>query len=140
MRTLLPAVLLLVSMAGVAGEFSVTKSAAPRSIYKPDIRGISVVNVPGGDYPRGAMMVSRLKSVDWSTTWYPNSTGETADICLVYGGHYDCENIQANSTGSTTFKTPYRYSSLVVIRHKTKAGVINSNPAGKDVVRFNFSY
>lgn len=105
MRTLLPAVLLFVSMAGVAGEFSVTKSASPGFVYKPPQRGIAVFHVQGNDYPRGAMTVSTLKRVDWSTTMYPNGKDEKVEICLVYFGKEDCQPIWPNMSGSTTFNT-----------------------------------
>ncbi|MDB6141394.1 MAG: hypothetical protein JWP80_438 [Pseudomonas sp.] len=140
MRTLLPAVLLFVSVAGVAGEFSVTKSMSPGSIYKPPQRGVSVFHVQGNDYPRGAKTVSTLNRVDWSTTLYPTATNEKVEICLVYFGKYDCQRIGLNMTGTTTFSTPFRYASFVVIRHKLETSVLNSRPAGQDTVRFNFSY
>jgi hypothetical protein len=140
MRTLLPVVLLFVSVAGVAGEFSVTKTMSPGFVYKPPTKGISVFRVQGTDYPRGAKTVSTLNRVDWSTTWYPNGTTEKVEICLVYSSQYDCETIRANSTGYTTFSTPFRYASFVVIRHEFETSVLNSKPAGQDTVRFNLSY
>ncbi len=140
MRTLLPAVLLFVSMAGVAGEFSVTKSASPGYVYKAFTRGVSVFRIQGNDYPRGAKTVSALNRVNWSTTYYPKATVERAQICLVNIGREECQPIQANSTGSTQFSTPFRYESFVVIRHKFESTEANHNPAGRDTVTFNLSY
>ncbi len=140
MRTLLPAVLFFVSMAGVAGEFSVTKSASPGFVYKPPIRGVSVFHVLLNDYPRGAMTVSTLNRVDWSTTGYPNGTNEKVEICLVNLPRYDCKPIRANSTGNTQFSTPFRYASFVIIRHKFESTETNHYPVGQDAVRFNLSY
>jgi hypothetical protein len=140
MRALLPAVLLFVSTVGVAGEFSVTKSASPGFVYKPPIRGVSVFHVLLNDYPRGAMTVSTLNRVDWSTTGYPNGINEKVEICLLYFRHEDCQPIRPNSTGYTVFSTPFRYASFVVIRHKFESTETNHNPVGRDAVRFNFSY
>ncbi|MDB5982390.1 MAG: hypothetical protein JWQ69_3405 [Pseudomonas sp.] len=71
---------------------------------------------------------------------YPTSSGEQVEICLSYSGRDECYPIRANSTGYTIFSTPFRYASMVIIRHKTTTGEMNSKPAGQDVVRFNLSY
>jgi hypothetical protein len=140
MRTLLPAVLLFVSVSGVAGEFSVTKSNSPGHVYKPPTRGLSIFNMRPGDYPRGAEGVSILKSIDWNTTMYPSALSEGAEICLVYFSQYDCKAIRPNSSGSTPFNARFRFTTMVMIRHSMKANVTNLNPAGQDMVKLNFSY
>lgn len=143
MRKLLPVALLFVSMSGVAAEFSVTKSMAPFSIYKPGYKGISVHQVMGVDYPRGAKTVSRLKSISWSTTLYPNATDETVELCyLALGTVETCRPISPNSSGETKEfnHLPYEYVTRVIIKHSIKSGPLNSKPAGQDSVRFNLSY
>lgn len=141
-KKLLPLALVVVSMAGVAGEHSVTKSKMPhRIIVSPGIGGASF---PIGFVDTRPRSSYTLDSIQWSTTGFPQSMGETVELCYGSGGNPDeCEAIAPNSSGTTYRFRGKRFGagSIAVIRHYSSAGTVrNIQPSGEDWVRFNLSY
>lgn len=141
MKRLLPAALLFVSVAGVAGEFSYTKSVMPPSIIKPGSgTATSMHTMPFQGYPRGAYGISRLASVSWNTTFFPTNTGETVELCVQTWRVIDCRPIAPNAAGNTPFNVPFEISTQVLVRHSTTHGPRGSRPAGRNTVTLHFKY
>ncbi|MFJ5296825.1 hypothetical protein ACIQAL_09900 [Pseudomonas sp. NPDC088368] len=141
-KKLLPLALVFVSMSGMAGEFSVTKSKMPyRIVVSPGAGGASF---PIGYMDTRPRAMYTLESIDWSTTGFPQSVGERVELCYASGSNPDsCEEIAPNSSGTSyRFKGElFRPGSIAVIRHWSAAGgARNSQPSGEDRVRFNLSY
>lgn len=144
MRTLLPAVLLFVSVAGVAGERSVTKSVAPYMLTR-GIAGHSMFTVRSTDLPGVGLRDPILTSVQWNTTWFPSSQNEKATICYWRPGSVQdlgCKEIAPNSSGITFDYNAERFATgaTIIIRHKADYAKTISNPAGRDTVTFNYRY
>lgn len=145
MRRLLPAVLLFVSVAGVAGEMSVTKSGVPSTMFRPNVAGISMFHVTSADMRGSHWGDPKLTSIEWSTAGYPSSTGEWIDICYqrpASGTDTDCERVAPNSSGTIYKFNAHRFAAgaAIVIRHRAVQGPMHSRAAGRNTVRFNFSY
>lgn len=145
MRTLLPAVLLFVSVAGVAGEMSVTKSGVPSLMFRPGMAGISMFHVLSADMTGSHWGNPTLTSIDWNTTGFPSSSGERVEICYrrpATGVDTDCEPIRANAFGTIYKFNAHRFAAgaSIIIRHRADAGPMNSRASGQNTVRFNFSY
>ncbi|MDB6047332.1 MAG: hypothetical protein JWR17_78 [Pseudomonas sp.] len=145
MKRLLPAVLLCVSVAGVAAERSAYKSMTPYTILYPGVVGHSQFILSSSDLPGRGLLSPQLQSIKWRTTAFPNSTGEKVEICYVRPGsrtHTDCIDISKNSSGTVTEFNSFRFDvgSSVVIRHSATGGKNNSKPAGQDSVIYTYSY
>jgi hypothetical protein len=145
MRALLPAVLLFVSVAGVEGERSVTKSGVPSSMFRPGMAGISMFHVLSADFRGIGLADTTLTSIDWDTTGYPSSSGEKVEICYrrpASGTDTHCKEIAANSTGRIEEFNVHRFApgAAIVIKHRASVGPMNSRPAGRNTVTFNFRY
>ena len=141
-KKLLPLALMFVSVTGMAGEFSLTKSKAPhRIIVSPGMGGAAF---PIGYMDTRPRTSYTLESIEWSTTGFPQSVGETVQLCYGSGGNPDdCDSIAPNSSGTSyRFRgKTFRAGSMAVIRHSSAVGgARNSQPSGEDWVRFNLSY
>jgi len=144
MRTLLSAVLLFVSVAGVAAEKTVTKSAVPYSIAR-GIAGHSMFSVMSADLWGTGRGNPRLTSVQWNTTGFPDSVREAVSICYRRPGSIKdlgCKVIAPNSFGTIYDYNSERFAAgaTIIIRHKADYSQTVSKPAGRDSVTFNFTY
>ena len=144
MKKLLPVALLFVSVASVAADFSVTTTRTPINIMGPGHNAFTRHQLKLSEYPRGAAMSSRLRRPSWSATVFPESTGETAEICYRRGGVHNshCEPITPGLSGSTELfnKYGYSYATDVLIRHRAEEGPWSSKPLGTESVTFHLSH
>jgi hypothetical protein len=145
MRTLLPAVLFFVSMAGLAGEQTFTKSGVPSAMFGPSIPGVSTFDVTPADLRGSHSGDPKLTSIDWSTAAFPSSTGEWIEMCYQRPGSgtdTDCERVEPNALGRTYKFNGHRFAAgaALVIRHRAVDGPMQGRAAGQNTVTFNYSY
>jgi len=135
---------------------SITASAETvNKVVKPDV--ITVLSIGGSglaqfyllstDFPSGTLAIPRkLQGIDWTTTAYLQSFGETVELCLYPPFNsvtpLGCEAIASNSSGTVNTFNDQRFGngSKVIIRH-TILGASErlSYPAGNDSLTFRFS-
>jgi|GEM_PF-3012674 len=142
MKKILPLALLFVSVSSVAVDRSWTKTDTPSrmlfssfatlSNFTPlasELRGKGL-----GEYPK-------ITSVEWASTYYPGSVGETVELCQITGKK-ECERIMPDSFGMTRKfnKLTFTNTTFFVIRHAREAGEINTLPAGRERVVVHYTY
>ena len=71
MKNVAPLILLLVSAASQAADYSVTTTRTPTSINGPGHSAFSRHQLKLSDYPRGAANNSRLRKFSWTATSFP---------------------------------------------------------------------
>lgn len=86
-----------------------------------------------------------LQGIDWSTTSYPNNTGETVELCYYrpYNSNpVSCTAILPNSSGTLTTYNGQSFGNgaRVIIRHRVQGGQQPGYPAGSDTVTYRYSY
>jgi hypothetical protein len=138
----LPLLLILTSVSAMAGEYSVTKVDTPNRIVVPGGTGLSVYTIGSRDIH--SRHFGSVSSIEWSTTSYPQSVGEKAELCFrVFKGETRCVPIAPNSSGVSHdfINESFWPGAGLNIRHTTQAGgARNSKPAGQDTVTFNVMY
>ncbi|NAO33770.1 hypothetical protein EIG75_22150 [Pseudomonas syringae] len=144
MKKIAPLLVLLVSAASQAGDYSVTTTRTPTFINGPGHSAFSRHQLRLADYPRGAANNSRLQKISWTATSFPESTGEQAKICFRRGGVHEssCIQIDPSMPGDTDqFNSlGFSYASDVLIKHQAVNGPWQSKPAGPETVTFHLTY
>ncbi|MBI6708552.1 hypothetical protein YA0599_10000 [Pseudomonas syringae] len=144
MKKIAPLLVLLVSAASQAGDYSVTTTRTPTFINGPGHSAFSRHQLRLADYPRGAANNSRLQKISWTATTFPESTGEQAKICFRRGGVHEssCIQIDPGMPGDTDqFNSlGFSYASDVLIKHQAVNGPWQSKPAGPETVTFHLTY
>ncbi|MCF5468316.1 hypothetical protein [Pseudomonas syringae] len=144
MKNVAPLILLLVSAASQAADYSVTTTRTPTSINGPGHSAFSRHQLKLSDYPRGAANNSRLRKLSWTATSFPQSTGEEAKICFRREGVHEssCIQIDPGMPGDTDYfnNSGFSYASDVLIKHKAASGPWQSKPAGPETVTFHLTY
>ncbi|RML18070.1 hypothetical protein ALQ99_100822 [Pseudomonas syringae pv. lapsa] len=144
MKKIAPLLVLLVSAASQAGDYSVTTTRTPTFINGPGHSAFSRHQLRLADYPRGAANNSRLQKISWTATSFPESTGEQAKICFRRGGVHEssCIQIDPGMPGDTDqFNSfGFSYASDVLIKHQAVNGPWQSKPAGPETVTFHLTY
>ncbi|MEE4086020.1 hypothetical protein [Pseudomonas viridiflava] len=144
MKAVLSLTLLLVSMDGIAADFSVTSTKAPRVIIAPYTPAISMHRLRFSDYPLKAVMRSRLKGVSWNVTSFPDAINHTAEICYQTTGVNDieCDKITPGINGYTERfnNLGFEYNTSIKIRHSVEGGATVIRPLGRDTVTFHLTY
>ncbi|RMU63457.1 hypothetical protein ALP25_100861 [Pseudomonas syringae pv. syringae] len=144
MKKIAPWLVLLVSAASQAGDYSVTTTRTPTFINGPGHSAFSRHQLRLADYPRGAANNSRLEKISWTATSFPESTGEQAKICFRRGGVHEssCIQIDPGMPGDTDqFNSlGFSYASDVLIKHQAVNGPWQSKPAGPETVTFHLTY
>ncbi|WP_397451805.1 hypothetical protein [Pseudomonas sp. NA-150] len=146
MRTLLPAVLLLVSVSGaVMADQSITRSVTPFSITRPGVAGGAMYTMRMADFPGRGWKTPRLNSIQLRTTYFPNSIGETVEVCFMsvsQRGLNNCIDASPNALIKIERFNTQRFDVGVslYVRHHAQDGKQNSRPAGQDTMTFNYSY
>lgn len=143
MKKLLPVALMFVSVAASAAEFSVTKSQKPNDIFRTGTAAFSMHRISGTDYPLSAAFRSNLKSIAWTSTFYPQSTGEEASLCnRRTNGAEICIPITKGASGSTDYfnNLNFEYAGYFMIKHTQAGGPMRSQPIGNDSLTFHMSY
>ena len=98
------------------------------------------------DFPSGTGNKTKtLQGIDWSTTSYPNNTGETVELCYYrpYNSNpVSCTAILPNSSGTLTTYNGQSFGNgaRVIIRHRVQGGQQPGYPAGSDTVTYRYSY
>ncbi|MNF93099.1 hypothetical protein D3C84_757630 [compost metagenome] len=98
------------------------------------------------DFPSGTRSLTKtLQGIDWSTTSYPNNTGETVELCYYrpYSSNpVSCTGILPNSSGTLTNYNGQSFGNgaKVIIRHRVQGGQQPGYPAANDTVTFRYSY
>jgi len=130
-----------------AANESLTKTRRPGSIVLvKDGTAFAMFGLNSVDIPRGTYNKTRtLRGIDWSTTSYPDNTGETVELCYYRPDAYnpvDCIAIAPNSSGATNVfnNQPFGVRARVMIRHRVNGGQQPGLPAGEDSVTFHYSY
>jgi hypothetical protein len=143
-KKLLPLALMFVSVTGMAGEFSVTKTERPNAIFKSGVKAFSMHRLNNRDYPTGASMyMSQLVGISFSATSFPQSIGETAEICWKQqDASEDCIPITPGSSGYTNHfnSLTFGYASFMMIKHSQTGGPNRSSPIGSDSITFHVRY
>ncbi|RML69034.1 hypothetical protein ALQ91_04733 [Pseudomonas syringae pv. syringae] len=143
-KKIAPLLVLLVSAASQAGDYSVTTTRTPTFINGPGHSAFSRHQLRLADYPRGAANNSRLQKISWTATSFPESTGEQAKICFRRGGVHEssCIQIDPSMPGDTDqFNSlGFSYASDVLIKHQAVNGPWQSKPAGPETVTFHLTY
>ncbi|WP_183132068.1 hypothetical protein [Pseudomonas syringae group genomosp. 3] len=144
MKNIVPLVLLLVSAASQAADYSVTTTRTPTTINGPNHNAFSRHQLRLADYPQGAANKSRLRKLSWTATTFPQSNGEEARICFRSEGVHEsgCIQIDPGMPGDTDHFNGlgFSYASDVLIKHKAKDGPWQSKPAGPETVTFHLTY
>lgn len=144
MKKIAPLLVLLVSAASQAGDYSVTTTRTPTFINGPGHSAFSRHQLRLADYPRGAANNSRLQKISWTATSFPESTGEQAKICFRRGGVHEssCIQIDPGMPGDTDqFNSlGFSYASDVLIKHQAVNGPWQSKPVGPETVTFHLTY
>lgn len=143
MKKLLPFALMFVSVAASAADYSVAKSQRPNSIFRTGTAAFSMHRLSVTDYPVNAAFRSNLKSIAWTSTFYPQSTGEKASLCnRRTNGTEICIPITQGASGSTDYfnNLTFEYAGYFMIKHTQAGGPMRSQPYGNDSLTFNMSY
>lgn len=87
----------------------------------------------------------KLTSIHWKTTYFPDNSDETVEICYLQPGRIDpdhCKEIRPNSSGDVDEFNSFKFDwhAAVWIRHRTGAGKDFGAPAGMDKIVINYSY
>lgn len=130
-----------------AVESSITKSEVPdRIVVAKAGVGLSQFSMMTMDFPRSQRYLpKRLESINWTSTYYPNNTGESVQICYTRPGRagYDqCEEISKSSSGSTEVFNHHSFDRFarITIKHLVSGGQNQGAPAGEDSITVNYSY
>ena len=99
--------LILASSYGYAIDATITKTDSPDIIIVVNNgTGLAQFGLISSDFPSGTGNKTKtLQGIDWSTTSYPNNTGETVELCYYrpYNSNpVSCTAILPNSSGTLT--------------------------------------
>jgi hypothetical protein len=147
MKKIIAITLVALSANTFAVESSITKSEVPdRIVVAKAGVGLSQFSMMTMDFPRNQRYLStRLESINWTSTYYPNNTGENVLICYTRPGRagYDqCEEISKNSSGSTEAFNHHSFDRFarITIKHLVSGGQNQGAPAGEDSITVHYSY
>lgn len=147
MKKLLALFLILASSYSYATDATITKTVKPDNIIVVNNgTGLAQFGLLSTDFPSGTgNMTKTLQGIDWNTTYYPNNTGETVELCYYrpYNSNpVSCTDILPNSSGTlTTYNSQtFGNGAKVIIRHRVQGGQQPGYPAGTDTVTFRYSY
>ncbi|MCQ2994922.1 hypothetical protein QCD79_18905 [Pseudomonas quasicaspiana] len=147
MKKIIAITLVTLSANTFAVESSITKSEVPdRIVVAKAGVGLSQFSMMTMDFPRNQRYLpKRLESINWTSTYYPNNTGERVHICYTRPGRagYDqCEEISKNSSGSIEAFNHHSFDRFarITIKHLVSGGQNQGAPAGEDSITVNYSY
>lgn len=146
MKKWLPFVLILAAASSFAANDQFTKSEVPRNIILAGFTGSSRINVLVQDFPVGVRNKKKnLLGLDYQTTFYPNNTGETVELCYYppYAStQIGCVDIAPSSSGTVNAFNSQTFNDgvQVEIRHKVTGGTFPGLPATYNTVTFRYSY
>lgn len=141
--------LAFVSGYSFAAELSITKSVKPdRVVTAKAGRALAQFPVQRSDFPSHALILApkTLRSVSWSTTYYPDNVGERVQICYSrpynFSGEDHCVDVNPNSSGVIHEFNSYEFDlhAGIKIRHLVFGGKNYGTAAGVDTVTINYSY
>lgn len=139
--------LLLASSYSYAIDATITLTAKPSNIIVTTPgSGMAHFSLISSNFPSGTGLKTKtLQGIDWSTTSYPNNTGEQVELC--YWRPYNstnqtCVPILPNSSGTVTVfnNESFGPGAGVLIRHTVTGGQAPGYPAGSDTVTYRYSY
>ncbi len=147
MKKIIAITLVTLSANTFAAEGVITKSKVPdRIVVAKAGVGLAQFSMMTMDFPKNQRYLpKKLESINWTTTSYPDNTGEVVQICYTQpanSGYDRCYDISQSPSGSTDAFNHYGFDRFarITIKHLVSGGKNQGAPAGRDSITVRYSY